>query len=434
MTMKLLFSGRLRERNLVQQQARRRPEIASMRSLVHRFRVSMACAIGVLLAVGVTGTPISAATVQNSAAAPVVSQFPMFGGEYFANYYTPTLAQAMASAKAFNFILSNRPNMYSAYATAMHTANPNLKIVTYLDGEFADPATAKSAPSTWFATDSKGRRITSLMFGNYLMDPTSGWVANRASLCASLIKSAAGVDGCMVDSVGRSPLYPGYVSSIPYNHATHANWTPNDWLKATSKLVATIKTTVTPKWVIINGLSNGHAYFDAQGPTSQLLAGVDGGVAETFVRNAFTSINTHPSASIWQQDVRMIADAAARGKYILAVTKVWVSGTPAAYSAWDMYGMATFLMGYGGYAYFHFRSDKAPSATAIVPTTLGAPNGAYYQSAKGYYERDFSTGMVLFNPGSSSYTITLSKPYKTLSGAVLTTLNLGPTSGTILLA
>jgi hypothetical protein len=395
-------------------------------------RIDMAASAAGRSAVGASAAGILGPATP-AAMAPV-QQLPLFGGEYFAKHYMPTLAQALAQAKAFDFILASRTDMYRAYATAMHVANPRLKIVTYLDGGFANPATAKTAPSTWFALDSKGRRITSLMFGNYLMDPSSsGWTANRSTLCGSMLKATPGYDGCVVDSVGLSPLYPGYVSSLPFNKATGKNWTPGDWLKASSKMVAAIKIAVSPKWVIINGLSNGHAYFNPASPTSQLLAGVDGGMAETFVRNAFTPIGQHPSLAVWQEDVHMISDAAARGKFVLAVVKIWVSGTAAQYAAWNMYSMSTFLMGYnGGFAYYHFRLDKSPSSTAIVATTLGTPTGAYYKTAKGYYERDFSTGVVFANPGNSSYTITLPKPLKTLSGTVVTSVTLGPTSGVIL--
>jgi hypothetical protein len=271
------------------------------------------------------------------------------------------------------------------------------------------------------------------MFGNYLMDPSqSGWVANRAALCKSILAASSGFDGCMADSVGLSPLYPGYVSSLPFNTATRATWTKPDWLAATAKLIAGIKTAVSPKTVFFNGLSNGRAYYDAMAPTSQLLNAADGGLAETFVRAAYLPMGTHPSVATWLSDVHMVQDAAVRGKYLIASVKVWVAGTSADYDAWNEYAMAGFLMGYNGYAYYHFRIDKGPSSTTTGAVALGSPTNAFYQTTAGYYERDFSTGMVLANPGSSTYTVTLPKTYMTLSGAPVTSVTLGPTSGAVL--
>jgi hypothetical protein len=322
--------------------------------------------------------------------------------------------------------------MYDTYATAMHAANPRLKLLAYLNGGYAS-GTSSSYPASWFAHDAKGARITSLMFGNYLMDPSqAGWVANRGSTCKAILTASPGYDGCLADSVGLSALYPGYVSSYPINVATGAAWTKSDWLAAETKLIGGIKAAVTPKTVFFNGLSNGRAYFDATAPSSQLLNSADGGLAETFVRAAHTAIGTHPSVSTWLDDVHMIQDAAVRSKVVIASVKVWVAGTQPQFDAWNEYAMASFLMGYNGYSYYHFRTDKGPSSTTTGAVALGSPINAFYQATAGYYERDFSTGMVLANPGNSTYTVTLPRTFKTLSGTSVTSVTLGPTSGAVL--
>jgi hypothetical protein len=265
------------------------------------------------------------------------------------------------------------------------------------------------------------------------MDPSqAGWIANRGSTCKAILAASPGYDGCLADSVGLSALMPGYVSSYPINIATGAIWTKAAWLGATSKVVAGIKSAITPKTVFFNGLMTGKAYFDSTAPTSQLLNGADGGLAEIFVRSAHGAIGTHPSVTTWLQDVHMIADAAVRSKVVIASVKVWVAGTLPQYDAWNEYGMATFLMGYNGYAYYHFRTDKSPSSTTTGAVALGAPINAFYQATAGYYERDFSTGMVLANPGNSTYTVTLPRTFKTLSGTSVTSVTLGPTSGAVL--
>lgn len=364
---------------------------------------------------------------------PFTAGIPLDAPEFMANGYTPSLTQAVAQAKAFTYIVAPTPNMYKSYLPQMRAANPALKILYYVDGMFAYPREVSSIPSTWFQLDSAGHTIQSKGFGNYLMNPTNaGWMGNREQKCATGIQSS-GDDGCFLDTMGPAPVTPGYVSSMPYNAATKANWTAAQWLAQSAKNGAAVKTYLgAGRLVFVNGLQNGKSYFDLVAPTSQILSGVDGGLVELFVRPPNACITCYHSASQWQQDVDMLVDLAKRGKPVLTVTKVWTPGSAAQFASWDQYAMATFLLGYGGNAYFHFRADTLPSAfNPMWSVDVGAPTAGYYATG-GYFRRDFALGIVLANPNTGSFTINLGATYRLLSGATASTVTLGPNAGLVL--
>ena len=71
----------------------------------------------------------------------------------------------------------------------------------------------------------------------------------------------SGYDGCYVDMLGNATVGAGYDTSLPVNPATHQPWTATDWIAATSKLGAAVKTANSPLMVVGNGLTNGNQYF-----------------------------------------------------------------------------------------------------------------------------------------------------------------------------
>jgi hypothetical protein len=68
-----------------------------------------------------------------------------------------------------------------------------------------------------------------------------------------------------------------------------------------------------------------------------------------------------------------------------------------------------------------------------TPTNLGDPSGSYYQS-QGVYMRDFTNGIVLYNPSHNSYTINLGSNYQLTNGSIVSSIVSGSWSGEILLS
>jgi Hypothetical glycosyl hydrolase family 15 len=365
---------------------------------------------------------------------PFAAGIPLNAPEFMAKGYSPTLTQAVAQAKAFTYIVAPTVNMYKSYLAQMRAANPRVKVLYYVNGTFAFQQELSSIPSSWYQLDSAGRKIVSKGFSNYLMNPTNAaWISNREQKCANGLASS-GYDGCFLDTMGPAPVTPGYVSSMPYNAATKTNWTPAQWLAQTSKNGAAVKTYVgASKLVFVNGLQNGISYFDSAAPTGQILSGVDGGLVELFVRPPGACITCYHKASDWQKDVDMLVDLSKKGKTVLTVTKVWVAGSATQFASWDQYAMATFLLGYGGSEYFHFRTDTLPSAfNPMWSVDLGAPSANYYATG-GYFRRDFANGIVLANPNTGSFAINLGATYRLLNGTLATTVTLAPNTGLVLI-
>src|SRR5207237_7278464 len=125
--------------------------------------------------------------------------------------------------------------------------------------------TSGAYPTTWYARDSAGQPVTSKSEGNWLMDVTNpAWVRDRVQTCTNFL-AQSGYDGCYVDMLGAASVAAGYVSSRPVNPATKQAWTATDWMAATAKVGAAVKTGNPGRPVVGNGLQNGRQYFATPG-------------------------------------------------------------------------------------------------------------------------------------------------------------------------
>src|SRR3954468_5536169 len=155
-----------------------------------------------------------------------------------------TVDQAIADAKSLDLIVA-RKGTFTPYVAAMRLANPSVKVLVYLNGAYAQQnqgPTSGAYPAPWYAKDSRSRNVTSKNEGNWLMDVTNpAWMQDRTQTCTAFLADS-GYDGCYVDMLGAASVAAGYVSSPPVNPATKLAWTATDWMTATSKLGAAVRT------------------------------------------------------------------------------------------------------------------------------------------------------------------------------------------------
>src|SRR5579871_2038092 len=355
-------------------------------------------------------------------------------------------AQAVQDAQHFNFITAHS----IAYACsvppptggclpsrvpAMKKANPKLKIFLYMNATFAQsyqPPGATGFDPTWYEKDASGKYVRNPGSGNYLMDPTNvGWIQHDAAWCKQQL---SGYDGCYLDALGLAPLLNGYLSGMPINNATHKPWTKPDWLKATAHLAAQVRSMVTPLPVYGNGLTNGTFFYQPGAPTKQIVDGLDGGIAEEWLRLSMAPVNSYPTVTVWKQNVNMIVAVEAEAKPLLVVTKLWAAATTAQQNAWLQYSLATFLMGTQGRSAFFFSPSSHASRTgtfSLFNTGVGSPT-ASYAFVGGVYQRSFSNGLVLVNPSGGSVTVNLGRAYYTTTRQKVTSLTMTPNSGALL--
>ena len=135
-----------------------------------------------------------------------------------------TREQAVNDARSFNVIVATQ-NKYSSYVRDMKAANPNLLLMAYMNGTFAQSGQANAYPDSWYVKDRSGKKVRSRGYGNYMMNPSNpAWVDDRVRTCKQLI-GATGYDGGMLDMLGTAPTQAGYVTSLGINPATRAPWT-----------------------------------------------------------------------------------------------------------------------------------------------------------------------------------------------------------------
>jgi hypothetical protein len=293
-------------------------------------------------------------------------------------------------------------------------------------------------PESWYLKDRSGAYVRSMGVwpDHYLMDPTKeGWIADRIRMCRTFLQTS-GYDGCMVDMLGLASLSPSYVTGVPIDPRTELPWTPEAWLSATSSFAAQVKEAVKPAVVIANGLGLGPAYFARGAPSAQLLTGIDGGIAEAWLRNAWALPTSFPSVERWRQDVDMLADAARDGKCVMTYTKLWADADEATSEAWYRFALASFLLGTDGHSYFAFSAGRFndPLSPFAAKVDLGAPLSRYRQIGR-VFDRPFELGRVVVNPTDALWVIELDEEFVTLDGAsVEQRFVVQPHSGEILIA
>ncbi len=133
----------------------------------------------------------------------------------------------------------------------------------------------------------------------------------------------------------------------------------------------------------------------------------------------------------WDGWQALIDTAQAMGKDFIGITY-----GPAGDSQTLSYGRASFLMGWGGAggAFIYQPTDGSDPTNTSLTTNIGQPLAAKQQVGTGWM-RQYSSGVALVNTsGSSSQSFQLPGTYITPSGASVTAVTLGPTSGMILRA
>ena len=403
-----------------------------------RFRTTGFGLLACVLAAGwsLAASDVSGSTASSAALPSTGRYLQRFAPTYMTPTTTYTLAEAVQIATEFDVIAAH-DGQFNAYIAQMKAANPNIVILDYFNGSFAQSNQGTLYPESWYARDSSGNKITSTNFGNYLMDiGLKAWSDNVSSKCAGYLASAP-FDGCFLDMLGDALFFGSYLSAIPINPATGAPWTLQERMDATTAIAQDVVNGNPGALIQANGLKAGYRYFDPTVPTSELFNGAPSALAETWIRQATRPINYYESEAAWKQDVDMLTDAATRGRSIAVTTKVWISATQAQMDQWHAFSLASFLLGTQGTAYYAFLAPKTPAGFvanyAWDHLAVGSPLNTYSKGA-GVYRRNFSNALVVVNPTSLSHSITVHHNCTTLGGVVILNgalMTLGPETGEI---
>lgn len=343
-----------------------------------------------------------------------------------------TATQAVNDARTFDVLVA-RQNTYKDHVGAMMQANPDLVLMAYMNGTFAQRSQGSTFPSSWYLRDAQGRKVTSRGYGNYLMNPRDpGWIKNRIDFCRTQMQRT-GYKGCMLDMLGTAPTMPDYVSSPPINPVTRKAWTPRQWQEATTALATAVDAATTGAlWG--NGYGSGPRYTSSTwGPSSLLSAGVHGAITESWIRTSRESLTRFPGETEWKQSVDQLVDLGRKGEQTAVMVKLWANGTSAQKDRWHRYALASFMLGSNGRSSFHasFAHGDALAGHPYWKVDVGSPTSAYTKSS-GVYQRSFQRGKVLVNSTTTARTVSLGGTYRDLSGTRRTSVTLPPGSGEVL--
>ena|GEM_PF-2677762 len=304
--------------------------------------------------------------------------------------------------------ISAAPGAYVGQVQDMKRTNPDLRLLVYMNGAFAQTFESEAYPSHWYARDQHGNKIQSTGYRNWLMR-TWGipWQQNRARTCETLVR-ATGYDGCMIDVLGLGPLTPGYLSALPVDPVSQQTWLPEDWLQNSRNLIERVKTTVgEDAEVIVNGLGDGTQFYDASASTRILLDSADGAIAESWLRSPAGDVDSCPTLKDYQQDLRMldVADDIRGDVYVL--TKVWTGASEEDLSRWQRFSYASYLLAANKNTYFSFsggRGSEQDSNAFWLHSSIGEPIGVR-RSWNGLLVRIYSNGIAMVNLQAEPITV-----------------------------
>jgi hypothetical protein len=207
---------------------------------------------------------------------------------------------------------------------------------------------------------------------------------------------AQGADGTFVDTLGAY-FPPDFYTARPIVNGLTV--TDAAWRDGSVDLVQKIKTK-TARPVIANGfgLGSGAAYFAVAADADLLIAAADGVQIENFTRAPDASPGQYRTADKWDQDVAFLELLGARGKTVLAYTKVHATATPGELVTVRDYALGSFLTAFfAGRSSFGFddgnRIPAVPS-DASWARGLGGPMGTRARAGSDAWSRRFQNGLL----------------------------------------
>jgi len=374
----------------------------------------------------VPGRVVAAASVSGSSLPQTGRMLQLFAPTYMSKTTAAySLADAVTIAENYDLVAANAKQFTGTTLAAMQAANPNVRVLVYLNGSF-DVHKTQAYPLSEYALDANGNYIKSTQYGNWLMnigDPA--WVSQVSAQCTTLLAQAP-FDGCFVDMLGDASLGASYLTSQPINPATGLVWTQEQEVTAGMAIAQQVTADHPNDIIMANGLLNGASYFSPTAPTSQLYGGANTAMAESWLRAATNAITRYESPALWQQEVNLLSNSGGSGDVAATTTKVWVTATAAQLTALHRFALASFLLGTTGAAYFSFTESQSPTefqtdaGNPLDHTQLGAVLGPYQALGKAF-GRQYADADVIVNPTKKPVTVSVPAPCLTLDGVLATT-------------
>jgi Hypothetical glycosyl hydrolase family 15 len=347
----------------------------------------------------------------------------------------PTAAQLTAIGKTSSVVVAT-PSRMSNYQGALVQANPAIRLLVYENGMFSTGGDPAGMPESWYLHSSGGARVQpKAHLGNFLMNPLStkafttggvtytGWTDYVTRECQR--DQTALTSGCFLDTTGTAPLSPGYDlnGAVPLDPRTGMPFTYQAYMTMTSAHAAAVQQ-ATGLSIIANAFQSGNAYYKKS--TNMIdTTGTVAGEAEVWMQ-----------AGSWAQNVQMLIDNARNGTGALLN---YDASTSVPLEQAREFATASFLIGRGPHQFLQFSDSAHHSYEQLSPLyqmPIGAPVETFTNVSSylqgGVYQRDFTNGKALANPGSSTVTVALGGAYTDVNGTTMTSVKLAPKTGIVL--
>lgn len=355
----------------------------------------------------------------------------------------PTDSQQLRLVASHADVAFAQPKRMARYATALRALNPQIALAVYENGMFSTPSDPSNLPESWFLHDAAGQRVRSARNPqNSLMNPLStqpftvaavtfhGWADYVAHECVR--DQLPQTKGCYLDMLGISPLRAAYDAgnNPPVDPSSGKPFSPPRFEQNELRVASAVRAALpSGSLVLANGYLNGSAYARA---THALNGHVDAAQAQGWLGSNATSL---PVGS-WKRDVQMVISSGRSGSAMMLRYTCNCTGTNV--DSQRTYALATYLLANTGHALFDFqfgRTKEFQDWSPLYNLNLGTPMTTYPTVddylRNGVYQRTYSAGLVLVNPGSTTHTVPVTG-YRTVTGQPVEQVTLPPTSATIL--
>ena len=278
---------------------------------------------------------------------------------------------------------------FPAYVDAMHAANPDLVLLTYTLGPFAQHE--DDVPREHVRPRRRGQAGDRPTFGTQLVNlHARGWKDEQLRLCNDGVRTS-GYDGCFIDSMGNAVLNGSYVNQQAdrpaHRRALHqgcsgcrTRGTVAQYVREPRRLPGRDQ---RPRQRHPLG------YFTDDTTARPRLRRVDGrGLAPAAAR---LGVDAWPTTSVWKQSVDMLVDSRGQGHRASSPSprcgprRHRRAPSP---SSGTTTRSATFMLGAQGKSAMFFMDDGCTpfvcgtgasdlSNQPAPDLAMGAPNGAY---------------------------------------------------------
>ncbi|MGB4967773.1 MAG: Ig-like domain-containing protein [Candidatus Saccharimonadales bacterium] len=364
--------------------------------------------------------------------------------QIFGNMNPSGIAGKSAGTKVYNYTLGPYVTQRYVRCSLIPDSNPIKDPNVCGKAALPDSAIAKQLNDHAHATYANGFKNNFLLIPD---DPaTRTYVREDAAQEIKFAGNAANLyDGILSDSMGEAPLGGSYLVAKPWLPGSNPSqtYTDNAWLDA-QKIMLVEKKAGLPagKVLIVNGLANGDTFYQTVSAGKKfMIDAVYGMMAERIFREPHEALTgAWDGAGSWLNDVKMIAEVQANGKYGYWWTKCWTEGgsmsrqtclddgNPAAITQARRFSMMSYLLGAGDKSYFNFDTDICDGGYVTVngqqtcpggnaaewfandyskAMQLGLATGGYSAVGNGLYKRSFSQGVVVVNPTGGALSIGL---------------------------